>query len=85
MFFRVLGAMLTADAVDRHMRGRAMRATYAHQPMPGHPYIAPPPPSPALPPGPPAAAAGDWDPQAPERPARRGGGRNVSTQRACLM
>ena len=68
MFFRVLGAMLTADAVDRHMRGRAMRATYAHQPVPGEQYIPAPPPWPALPPGPASAVADDWDPQAPERP-----------------
>jgi hypothetical protein len=70
MFFRVLGAMLTADAVDRHVRGRTMRATYAHQRVPGYPYIAAPLPLPALPPGPPVAAPGDWDPQAPERPVR---------------
>ena len=67
MFFRVLSAMLTADAIDRRIRKQQPRYWYPQAPPNPRAVI-----DPARPPqlsdraG--FAAAPGWDPRAPERP-----------------
>jgi len=68
MFFRVLSAMLTADAIDRHIRTQQPRYWYPQAPQPIDQAVTAPvsrhsrPRRRVIPP-PPA-----WDPRAPERP-----------------
>ena len=67
MFFRVLSAMLTADAIDRHIRTQQPRYWYPQVPPTAGAGVAPV--SRRLPPeGRTFAAAPAWDPRAPERP-----------------
>jgi hypothetical protein len=70
MFFRLLGALLTADAVDRWARNR--QPTYWYPPPPPPPWPGqqhlPPPPPPPLAALPPPENGSGWSPEAPERP-----------------
>lgn len=65
MFFKVLAAIVTADAFDRHMRGQQHRARVAEEERrratPGTLFA---------PPGFPASSSGrpPWNARAPERP-----------------
>jgi hypothetical protein len=67
MFFKVLSAMLIADAIDRGARAQQSRYWYLQAP-PHHAAITAPvsPQSPS--PGRVIAPARTWDPRAPERP-----------------
>jgi hypothetical protein len=65
VFFKVLAAIVTADAFDRHMREQQHRAWVAHEASHGAGA-----PDAGSPHGSLPAAAGvpDWDSGAPERP-----------------
>ena len=67
MFFRVLSAMLTADAIDRHIRKQQPRYWYPQAP-PSHGTVIDPVSRPLLSAGGTFTAAPAWDPRAPERP-----------------
>jgi hypothetical protein len=67
MFFRVLTAMLTADAIDRHMRTRQPRYWYPQTPPNAEADIAPVTPQLQSDAGA-SAAPPAWNPRAPERP-----------------
>jgi hypothetical protein len=67
MFFRVLNAMLTADAIDRHLRKQQPRYWYPQAPPTEEADIAPISRE-LLSDGGAFAAAPAWDPRAPERP-----------------
>ena len=67
MFFRVLSAKLTADAIDRHIRTQQPRYWYPQAPPAEEAVIAPVSrQSPSH--GGVIAPAPAWDPRAPERP-----------------
>jgi len=67
MFFRVLSAMLTADAIDRHMRKQQPRYWYRQAQPNAEADTAPVRPE-LLSAREPFATPRNWDPQAPERP-----------------
>jgi hypothetical protein len=68
MFFRVLSAMLTADAIDRHIRKQQPRYWYPQAPPNPRAVIDPVNP-PQLSDSRGFVAAPAWDPRAPERPS----------------
>ena len=67
MFFRVLSAMLTADAIDRRIRRQQPRYWYPQAP-PNHASCHRPGQPSAAVRRPRIRAAPAWDPRAPERP-----------------
>jgi hypothetical protein len=67
MFFRVLSAMRTADAIDRHLRKQQPRYWY-RQAQPSAEARTAPVSRQLLSARQPFAASRDWDPRAPERP-----------------
>jgi len=67
MFFRVLSAMLTADAIDRHIRTQQPRYWYP-QARPNHRAMTDPVSRPLLSDRGAFTVAPAWDPRAPERP-----------------
>ena len=66
MFFRVLSAMLTADAIDRHIRTKQPRYWYLQAP-PNHAAVTAPVSRQSPSDGGVVASARAWDPRAPER------------------
>ena len=67
MFFRVLSAMLTADAIDRHIRTQQPRYWYP-QARPTDQAVTAPVSRQSMSHGGAFTAAPAWDPRAPERP-----------------
>lgn len=66
MFFRVLAAIVTADAFDRHMREQ-QRCAWGAEEARRQAAASALPPAPGA--GVPTAPGGAWDSRAPERPA----------------
>jgi hypothetical protein len=68
MFFRVLSAMLTADAIDRHIRTQQPRYWYPQAPQPTDQAVTAPVSRQSRSHRGVIAPASAWDPRAPERP-----------------